>query len=72
MDFAKRRASQQRTWQVDAMLTQKYRGDHILAKETAPVALLTNDHDHAAPKKLAESEALPNNGEAAGGCTGLA
>ncbi|KIY96725.1 hypothetical protein MNEG_11237 [Monoraphidium neglectum] len=49
--------------QVHAMLAEKYSDDHILANKKAPVALLTNDPENAAAKKLAESEALPNKGE---------
>jgi hypothetical protein len=45
------------------MLAEKYSDDHILANKKAPVALLTNDPENAAAKKLAESEALPNKGE---------
>jgi hypothetical protein len=54
------------------MRTEECRDDHVRANKKAPIALLTNDHDHAAAKKLVESEAPSENGEAAGGCKGMA
>ncbi|KIY91350.1 hypothetical protein MNEG_16614 [Monoraphidium neglectum] len=56
-------ASQRRKWEAHATLSEDFRHDHIAPNKEVPVALLANDPEYAAAKKLAESEAQPDKGE---------